>query len=60
MLIREEKLEKTKARNEVNVELFIVQYLTALTCGSFSEKTSKNTCAVMIKIIIAFANQISF
>ena len=31
---------------------------TALKCGSFLEKTSKkSTCAVMIRIIITFANQ---
>ena len=32
---------------------------TALRCGSFSEKSSKkNTCAVMIRIIITFGNHI--
>ena len=31
---------------------------STLRCGSFSEKTSKkSTCAVMIRIIITFANQ---
>ena len=34
-------------------------YSTALTCGSFSEKSlKKSTCTVMIRIIIAFRNQI--
>ena len=31
----------------------------ALRCGSFSEKTlKKSTCAVMIRIIITFGNEI--
>ena len=33
-------------------------YSTTLRCGSFSKKTSKkSTCAVMIRIIVTFANQ---
>ena len=37
----------------------VFYYSTALRCGSFSEKTSKkSTCAVIIRIIITFANQI--
>ena len=31
---------------------------TTLKYGSFSRKTSKNTCVIMIRIIITFANQI--
>ena len=39
------------------MELFL--YSTALRCGSFSEKAlKKSTCAVMIRIIITFENQI--
>ena len=38
----------------------VFYYSTVLRCGSFSEKTSKkSTCAVIIRIIITFANQIS-
>ena len=39
------------------MKLFL--YSMALRCGSFSEKTlKKSTCAVMIRIIITFGNQI--
>ena len=39
--------------------LEIICYSAALRCRSFSEKTSKEcTCAVMIRIITTFANQI--
>ena len=40
-------------------QIAINSYSTALKCGSFSKKTSKeSTCAVMIRIIVSFAHQI--
>ena len=42
----------SKMKNKYN-------HSTALKCGSFSEKTSKKSnCALMIRIIITFANQV--
>ena len=47
----------------INKKLYIIKifsyFSTALRCGSFSEKTSKkSTCAVMIRIIITYANEV--
>ena len=42
-------------KNDIFLEL---DHTTTFRCESFSEKTSeKSTCAVMVRIIITFANQ---
>ena len=52
--------KKLRENKSIITNIYRIQaYSTALKCRSFSEKSSKNsTCAVMIRIIITFANQI--